>query len=105
MVVTKVKLRRYMMANEEPKLRSVQKYHPLYKLNDFSHDFAMALGKEIIYLLATRSSPRLEGEDWEEIFARCVGAKWTPSNVALDDVVLKGMAWGAKTIKNKTPFN
>ena len=65
----------------------------------------MALGKELVYLLATRNSPRLEGSDWEEIFARCIGAKWCPSNVGLDDVVLEQMAWGAKTIKNKTPFD
>jgi len=93
------------MPNEQPRLRGVEKYHPLYRLNQFPHGFAMALGKELVYLLATRNSPRLEGSDWEEIFARCIGAKWCPSNVGLDDVVLEQMAWGAKTIKNKTPFD
>lgn len=93
------------MFNEQPRLRGVEKYHPLFKLNEFSHSFAMGLGKELVYLLATRNSPRVEGSDWEEIFARCIGAQWCPSNVGLDDVVLQQMAWGAKTIKNKTPFD
>ena len=93
------------MNKQVPKLRSVQKYHPEYPLNSFPSGFALKLGKEIVYLLATRSEPRLEGSDWEEIFARCIGAEWAPSNVGLDDVVLKQMAWGAKTVKNAKPFD
>jgi hypothetical protein len=93
------------MNKQVPKLRSVQKYHPEYPLNNFPSGFALKLGKEIVYLLATRSEPRLEGSDWEEIFARCIGAEWAPSNVGLDDVVLKQMAWGAKTVKNAKPFD
>ena len=64
----------------------------------------MELGKELIYLLATRNPPTLEGSDWEQIFARCIGATWSPSNVGLDDVQLHQMAWSAKTVKNKNPF-
>jgi hypothetical protein len=54
-------------------------------------------------MLASRGTPRLEGPDWEEIFARLVGAQWKPSNVGLDDIVLQQTAWGAKTVKNKRP--
>ena len=54
---------------------------------------------------ATRREPRLEGEDWEEIFARSIGANWTPSNVGLDDIQYGNMAWGAKTVKNQNPFD
>ena len=93
------------MAAKEPKLRNVEKYNPKYPLNKFSEDFAMKLGKEIVYILATRPEPRLEGNDWEEIFARCIGANWTPSNVGLDDVVFEQTAWGAKTVKNGRPFD
>lgn len=89
---------------KEPKLKGVQKYHPEYPLGQFPADFALELGKEIIYLLATRNPPTLEGADWERIFAKCIGAEWTPSNVGLDDVQLHQMAWGAKTVKNKNPF-
>jgi len=92
------------MEKRSPKLRSVEKYHPKYPLNKFPDDFAMKLGKEIVYILATRPEPRLEGNDWEEIFARCIGANWTPSNIGLDDVVYEQTAWGAKTVKNDRPF-
>jgi len=88
---------------KSPKLRTVEKYAPPYPLNKFPDDFAFNLGREIVYLLASRETPRLEGTDWEEIFARLVGAKWRPSNVGLDDIVLQQTAWGAKTVKNKKP--
>lgn len=87
-----------------PRLRGVSKYKPDYPLGRFPTSFAMELGKELIYLLATRNPPTLEGSDWEQIFARCVGAQWMPSNVGLDDVQLHQMAWSAKTVKNKNPF-
>ena len=45
----------------------------------------------------------MEGSDWEEIFAKLINAKWKPSNVGLDDVVLEQTAWGAKTVKNPNP--
>ncbi len=94
-----------MIANDKrPKLRTIEKYSPKYHLNAFEKTFAIKLGKSVISLLATRKTPRLEGSDWEEIFANCIGAKWVPSNVGLDDVVLEQMAWGAKTVKNQNPF-
>lgn len=88
---------------EGPRLRTIEKYKPPYPLNKFPKDFALNLGREIVYLLASRGTARLEGPDWEEIFARLVGAKWKPSNVGLDDIVLQQTAWGAKTVKNRRP--
>ena len=88
---------------KDPKLRTVEKYKPPYPPNQFPSDFALNLGREVVYLLASRGTPRLEGSDWEEIFARLVGAKWKPSNVGLDDIVLEQTAWGAKTVKNPSP--
>ena len=86
-----------------PRLRNVEKYHPPFPLNKFPKKFAVNLGREIVYLLASRGNARLEGSDWEEIFARLVGAKWKPSNVGLDDIVLEQTAWGAKSVKNRNP--
>jgi hypothetical protein len=88
---------------KEPKLRTVEKYQPPYPLNCFPPDFAVRLGREVIYHLATRQGASLEGEDWERIFASCVGADWIPSNVGLDDVILEQTAWGAKSVKVSTP--
>jgi hypothetical protein len=89
---------------ERPKLRNVEKYEQLYPINNFPKEFALNLGKELIYFLSTRATPRLEGTDWEEIFARLINASWKPSNVGLDDIVFEQMAWGAKTVKNPKPF-
>lgn len=89
------------MEKQQPKLRTVDKTIAPYPLNRFNKDFAYQLGKELIYLLATKGKPTLEGEDWESIFAKCIGAKWKPSNVGLDDVALGNTAWGAKTVKGK----
>lgn len=88
---------------QSPKLRSVDKYSAPYKLGAFPADFPVKLGREIVYLLATRNVARLEGNDWEEIFASVVGADWKPSNIGLDDIVKEQTAWGAKTVKNSRP--
>ena len=45
----------------------------------------------------------MEGSEWENIFANCIGADWKPSNVDLDDVVMGNTAWGAKSVKSRNP--
>lgn len=91
------------MENKNPKLRTVNKSIPPFPLNQFPKEFPFILGKEIIYLLASKGKPELEGSEWENIFANCIGAQWKPSNVGLDDVVLGNTAWGAKTVKASNP--
>lgn len=91
--------------NKSPRLRTVEKVKPPYPLNQFPADFGQKLGKEVVYLLATKSTPSLEGSEWEQVFASCIDAQWKPSNVGLDDVVLKVCAWGAKTVKSPRPHN
>jgi len=53
--------------------------------------------------LATKKHPSLEGPEWEQIFAECIGAQWKPSNVGLDDIILGACAWGAKSVKVNDP--
>jgi hypothetical protein len=89
--------------NKFPRLRTVDKVKPPYPLNQFPADFGQKLGKEIVYLLATKSTPSLEGSEWEQVFASCIGAEWKPSNVGLDDVIWNVCAWGAKTVKSPHP--
>lgn len=97
-------MRRKENMAKSPRLRTVEKYKSPYPLNKFPKNFAINLGREVVYLLASRGKKaRLEGSDWEEIFARLVGAQWKPSNVGLDDIVLEQTAWGAKTVKNRRP--
>jgi superfamily I DNA and/or RNA helicase len=91
------------MPTNRPRLRTVDKSFPAFPLNEFPKDFPFILGKEIIYLLASKGKPILEGPEWEAIFATCIGAEWKPSNVGLDDVILGNTAWGAKTVKATKP--
>lgn len=94
-----------MPKDKEPKLHTVEKVKPPYPLNGFPKEFAFRLGKEIVYLLATKGTPDLRGSDWEQIFALCIGGKWTPSNVGLDDVTFHNCAWSAKSVKSNKPEN
>lgn len=82
----------------EPRLRTVNKAVAPFDLNKFPAKFIDTLAKEIVYMLATKSSMSLEGNEWEQIFAQCIGAEWKPSNVGLDDVVFDNCCWGAKTV-------
>ncbi len=86
-----------------PRLRTVDKIKPPYPLNRFPKSFGYAIGKEIVYLLATKSTPDLRGSEWEQMFAKAIKAQWKPSNVGLDDVVLGNCAWSAKSIKSSNP--
>ena len=83
---------------KEPRLRNVNKATAPFSLNNFPAKFVDTLVKNIVYLLATKSSMSLEGNEWEQIFAECIGADWKPSNVGLDDVILENCCWGAKTV-------
>lgn len=84
----------------EPRLRTVNKAVPPYPINKFPKEFINIFASNIVYMLATKSSMSLEGDEWEQIFADCIGAKWKPSNVGLDDVVLDNCCWSAKTVKS-----
>lgn len=86
------------MTCKEPKLRTVNKVAPPYGLNDFPGDFIHTFAREVVYLESVKAKMSLEGEEWEQIFAKCIGAKWKPSNVGLDDVVLGNCCWSAKTV-------
>lgn len=94
-----------MAKDKSPKLQTVNKSVSAFPLNEFPKDFPFLLGKELIYLLASKGKPELEGSDWENIFANCIGADWKPSNVGLDDIIMGNTAWGAKTVKANYPSN
>ena len=83
----------------EPRLRTVNKAVPPYPVNQFPPAFIERFAEDIVYMLATKSTMSLEGNEWEQIFANCIGAEWRPSNVGLDDVILGNCCWSAKTVK------
>lgn len=90
------------MSELGPKLRTVNKAVAPFALNDFPPKFIDTLARNIVYMMATKQAMSLEGNEWEQIFAECVGAQWKPSNVGLDDVVLDNCCWGAKTVFGTT---
>ena len=92
-----------MEQDKSPKLRTVNKSLPPFVLNEFPKGFPILLGRELIYILASKGEPEIDGTDWEQIFARSIGAQWQPSNVGLDDIVLGNTAWGAKSVKAPKP--
>lgn len=92
-----------MENRRDPKLRTVNKSVPPFKLNNFPGKFPFNIGEQLIYILATRGSADIEGKEWEQIFAKSIEAGWKPSNVGLDDVVLGNTAWGAKSVKFNNP--
>ncbi|MDD2573404.1 MAG: hypothetical protein WCS98_08410 [Bacillota bacterium] len=55
-----------MVKRDTPRLRTVNKVLPPYELNRFPFDFAYKLGRELVYLLATKGVPSLEGKEWEK---------------------------------------
>lgn len=81
-----------------PRLRTVNKAVAPFDNNKFPTKFVDTLARDIVYMMATKQHMSLEGNEWEQIFANCVGAEWKPSNVGLDDVVLNNCCWGAKTV-------
>lgn len=91
------------MSKKFPRLRTVNKSVAPFPLNEFPSGFAYSVGKDLVYLLASKGKPVLEGPEWESIFAAGIGADWKPSNIGLDDVVLGNTAWGAKTVKATNP--
>ena len=91
------------MERKTPRLRTVSKSLPPFKLNEFPKEFPFLVGEQLIYILATRGETDIEGKEWEQIFANSIGADWKPSNVGLDDIVLGNTAWGAKSVKHKNP--
>lgn len=88
-----------------PKLRTVRGVKEPYPLGEFPKGFVHVVAGEISAALAIGRMD-IEGKDWEQIFAKAIGAVWKPSVVGLDDILIPKLsaAWGAKTVKNNHPF-
>lgn len=86
----------------EPRLRTVNKATAPFPVNQFPNSFVDILAQNLVYMMATKQNMSLEGNEWEQIFAECIGADWKPSNVGLDDIVLDNCCWGAKTVFGQT---
>ena len=65
----------------EPRLRTVNKATAPFDVNKFPVSLVHTLAQNVVYMMATKQSMSLEGNEWEQIFAECVGADWKPSGV------------------------
>lgn len=90
---------------KNPKLRTVGGVQEPYPIGKFPDGFIHTVAGEISATLAIGRTD-IEGKDWEQIFAKAIKAEWHPSVVGLDDILIPELsaAWGAKTVKNNSPF-
>jgi hypothetical protein len=91
------------MERPKPKMRTMSHSVPAFKLNDFPDNLAYKVGEALVYIMATRGSTDVQGSEWEKIFADAIGAKWSYHPVGLDDIIFGNTAWGAKSVKHKSP--
>lgn len=92
---------------QRPKLRdskSNKKTYELYPIGDIPNEVICEIGKWIVYNFAVGQAD-IDGEDWGDIFAKAIHGDHLNSPVGLADVVLDGMAWSVKSIKNNSPHD
>lgn len=73
-----------------------------HSINSFPSGFEVQFAKQIAYMYATRQPLRFTGDDWEDIFAECIGGQSPHAKVGLDDVVLGNCSWSCKTVESKS---
>ncbi|MGB4812217.1 MAG: hypothetical protein WBP13_07015 [Methylophilaceae bacterium] len=89
---------------QPPKLRDNKnrKGNEPYQIGDIPNEVILNVGKWLIYNLAVGKAD-IDGEDWGDIFAKAIDGEHLYSPVGLADVVLDGMAWSVKSLKNNKP--
>ena len=90
----------------KPKLRdgNPNKKYALYPLGKISNQVICEIAKWIVYNFAVGKSD-INGEDWGDIFAKAIDGDHLNSPIGLADVVVDGMAWAMKSVKNNNPFS
>ncbi len=57
----------------EPRLRTVNKATAPFDVNKFPVSLVHTLAQNVVYMMATKQSMSLEGNEWEQIFC---GMRW-----------------------------
>lgn len=73
-----------------------------HSTNHFPAGFEIRFAEHIVYMHATRQPLRFTGDDWEDVFADCIGGDPSHAKVGLDDVVLRDCSWSCKTVASKS---
>lgn len=90
----------------KPKLRDGKpnKRYELYPINKTTNKIIYEIAKWIVYHFAVGKHD-INGDDWGDIFSKAILGDHLARPVGLADVVLDGMAWSMKSVKNNDPFN
>lgn len=91
---------------QKPRLRDNKNnnVYELYPLGQIPDDIICNIAKWIVYYFSLGKSD-INGEDWGDIFAKAIDADHLSSPVGLADVILDGMAWSVKSVKNDKPHS
>lgn len=89
---------------QKPRLRDNKNnnIYELYPLGQIPKDIICNIAKWIVYYFSIGKSD-ISGEDWGDIFAKAIEADHLNSPIGLADVILDGMAWSVKSVKNNNP--
>lgn len=90
---------------QRPKLRDsgkTSKSYELYPLGNVPDNVICNIGKWMVYNFAVGKSD-ISGEDWGDIFAKAIEGTHLNSPIGLADVILDGMAWSVKSVKQNKP--
>ena len=87
-----------------PKLRDNKnrKSQEPYQTGDIPDAVVFEISKHLVYNYAIGKKD-IDGKDWGDIFALAIQGEHLSSPVGLADVVLDGMAWSVKSVKNTNP--
>lgn len=89
---------------QRPKLRDKTQRagYELYPLGNIPTTVIKEIGRWIAYNFCIGKSD-IDGEDWGDIFSKAINAEHLNSPVGLADVVIDGMAWSVKSVKQGKP--
>ena len=85
---------------KHPKLRDSKRLltREPYPINEIPESIIKLIGKRFVYMLCVGYKD-LTGDDWGNVFAKCIGGEHLQSPVGIADVVYDKMAWSMKTVK------
>lgn len=91
---------------QKPRLKDNKnnKVYELYPLGQIPKDIICNIAKWIVYYFSIGKND-ISGEDWGDIFAKAIEADHLNSPIGLADVILDGMAWSVKSVKNNNPHS
>lgn len=89
---------------QPPKLRDKRKgkVNEPYPFGNIPDKVIKEIGKWMAYNFAVGKAD-IDGEDWGDIFAKSIDGEHLGSPIGLADVVIDGMAWSVKSVKNDNP--